>query len=47
MTLHIRQAKGGKDRYVILSLVVYQALRDYWKRVKFKECHARLPEEHR
>jgi len=24
MTLHIRQAKGGKDRYVILSPVVYQ-----------------------
>jgi integrase/recombinase XerD len=37
MTLHIRCAKGGKDRYVILSPVVYSALRDYWKVCKFKE----------
>ena len=37
MTLHIRCAKGGKDRYVILSPVVYQALRAYWKACRFKE----------
>jgi integrase/recombinase XerD len=37
MTLHIRCAKGGKDRYVILSSLVYSALRDYWKACKFKE----------
>jgi integrase/recombinase XerD len=37
MTLHIRCAKGGKDRFVILSPVVYLALRDYWKACKFKE----------
>jgi len=37
MTLHIRHAKGGKDRYVILSPLVYQALRDYWKVCKFKD----------
>jgi site-specific recombinase XerD len=37
MTLHIRCAKGGKDRYVILSPVVYQALCDYWKACKFKD----------
>lgn len=37
MTLHIRCAKGGKDRYVILSPVVYQALRDYWKACQFKD----------
>lgn len=37
MTLHIRAAKGGKDRYVILSPVVYQALRDYWKACPFKD----------
>lgn len=36
MTLHIREAKGGKDRYVILSPVVYRALRDYWKACSFK-----------
>jgi site-specific recombinase XerD len=35
MTLHIRCAKGGKDRYVNLSPTVYQALRDYWKICKF------------
>lgn len=37
MTLHIRCAKGGKDRYVNLSPRVCQALRDYWKICKFKE----------
>lgn len=37
MTLHIRCGKGGKGRYVILSPVVYQALRDYWKVCKFKD----------
>jgi integrase/recombinase XerD len=37
MTLHIRCAKGGKDRYVILSPVVYQALRAYWKTCEFKD----------
>jgi site-specific recombinase XerD len=37
MTFHIRCAKGGKDRYVILSPVVYQALRDYWKTCQFKD----------
>jgi len=35
MTLHIRNAKGGKDRYVILSPVVYQALCQYWKACPF------------
>lgn len=28
--LHVRQAKGLKDRYVILPQVALQALRDYW-----------------
>lgn len=37
MTLHIRCAKGGKDRYVILSPVVYNALCHYWKACKFKD----------
>jgi integrase/recombinase XerD len=37
MTLHIREGKGGKDRYVILSPIVYQALRDYWKACRFKD----------
>ncbi len=36
MTLHIRCAKGGKDRYVILPQTVYLALRDYWRACKFK-----------
>ena len=30
--LFIRDGKGGKDRYTILSTPVYQRLRDYWKR---------------
>jgi integrase/recombinase XerD len=37
MTLHIRNAKGGKDRYVILSPVIHQALRDYWKVCRFTD----------
>jgi site-specific recombinase XerD len=37
MTLHIRCAKGGKDRYVILSSVVYQTLREYWKASHFQD----------
>ena len=37
MTLHIRCGKGGKDRYVILSKVVYLALQEYWKVCKFTD----------
>lgn len=29
--LFIRDGKGGKDRYTILSTPMYQMLRDYWK----------------
>ncbi len=36
MTLHIRDAKGHKDRYVILSPVMDQALRAYWKVCRFR-----------
>lgn len=36
-TLHIRCGKGGKDRYVILSPVVYQALKDYWRACHFED----------
>ena len=31
MVVHIRQAKGGKDRYVMLSEQLLGILRDYWK----------------
>jgi site-specific recombinase XerD len=31
MVLHIRQAKGRKDRYVPLSPVLLEALRNYWR----------------
>lgn len=37
MTLHIRCSKGGKDRYVILSPVMHQALRQYWQACKFTD----------
>lgn len=36
-TLHIRCGKGGKDRYVILSSVVYQALKEYWCACRFED----------
>ncbi len=35
MTLHIRDAKGHKDRYVILSPIMDQALRAYWRVCRF------------
>ena len=35
--MHIRNAKGRKDRYVILSPRVHQALRDYWKVCRFSD----------
>jgi len=34
MTLHIRQGKGRKDRYALLSPVMLQALRNYWRTYK-------------
>lgn len=36
-TLHIRQGKGGKDRYVLLSPMMIKALRSYWKQCRLKE----------
>ena len=32
MVIHIRQAKGRRDRYVMLSEQLLAILRDYWKR---------------
>jgi site-specific recombinase XerD len=32
MVIHIRQAKGRKDRYVMLSEQLLAILRDYWRR---------------
>lgn len=37
MTLHIRCGKGGKDRYVILSLTVLNVLEQYWQACKFTD----------
>lgn len=37
MTLHIRNCKNRRDRYVILSHVVYKALQEYWKFCKFDD----------
>jgi integrase/recombinase XerD len=34
MVIAIREAKGGKDRYVMLSEQLLTILRDYWKRTK-------------
>lgn len=31
MQIHIRNGKGGKDRYVVLSPVMLKLLRNYWK----------------
>jgi integrase/recombinase XerD len=32
MLIHVRQGKGGRDRYTILSNVALNALRQYWKK---------------
>lgn len=37
MTLHIRDCKNRKDRYVILSKIVCQHLREYWRCGKFTD----------
>lgn len=37
MTLHIRQSKGGKDRFTLLSNSMLQVLRDYWQACHFKD----------
>jgi site-specific recombinase XerD len=34
MLIHVRQAKGAKDRYVMLSERLLVVLRDYWKRAR-------------
>lgn len=34
MLLHIRQAKQGKDRFVVLSPRLLETLRHYWKEAK-------------
>ena len=31
MMIHVRQGKGKKDRYTVLSEVVLEGLREYWK----------------
>jgi integrase/recombinase XerD len=36
MTLHVRCAKGRKDRFVPLSAVLLDRLRDYWRRYRPK-----------
>jgi len=34
--IHIRQSKGGKDRYVVLSPLMLKALRTYWRQCRLK-----------
>ena len=36
MQIHIRNGKGGKDRYVVLSPVMLEVLRDYWRKSRSK-----------
>ena len=36
MVVHIQGGKGRKDRDVMLSPVLLEALRDYWRRLKPK-----------
>jgi hypothetical protein len=34
MVIHVRQGKGRKDRYVMLSEQLLAIVRDYWKRAR-------------
>ena len=34
MTLRVKQGKGGKDRYAVLSQKLLVELRQYWKRYR-------------
>lgn len=36
MQIHIRNGKGGKDRYVVLSPVMLGMLRNYWRKSRSK-----------
>jgi len=36
MQMHIRNGKGGKDRYVVLSPVMLEELRNYWRKSRSK-----------
>lgn len=36
MQIHIRNGKGGKDRYTVLSPFMLQMLRDYWQKSRTK-----------
>lgn len=36
MQIHIRNGKGGKDRYVVLSPVMLEVLRNYWRKSRSK-----------
>src|SRR5271155_5539252 len=36
MVIHVEDGKGRKDRYVMLSPVLLEMLREYWRRVRPK-----------
>ena len=38
MVIHVRQGKGRKDRYVMLSEQLLAILRDYWRRTRPPKC---------
>jgi site-specific recombinase XerD len=42
MVLHVRQGKGNKDRDVMLSPMLLETLRQYWKRSRPKRCYFRV-----
>jgi site-specific recombinase XerD len=43
MVIRIRQAKGSKDRYVMLSLRLLALLREYWKAHRRREVYRPSP----
>src|SRR5208337_158833 len=46
MVIHIRGGKGRKDRDVMLSPVLLEALREYWRGLKHKPVDWLFPGTH-
>lgn len=42
MVIHVRNGKGGKQRYTMLSRHLLVQLRDYWRHQRPNTCYSRI-----